>query len=96
MKLPSTEYINELPAIKQPRWHDRTVLIANHKLGEHNIIRFSEAPTLKGAFYVSGQTAKKYPLEDLKLKRSKNGDSTRTMKVRAVPLDELVVYEGRE
>jgi hypothetical protein len=37
-----------------PRWHDRKVLLAVHRVGRHNLIRFTKAPTLIGEFYVSG------------------------------------------
>ncbi len=48
--------------IRQPRWHDRRVLIAKFRVKEHNEIHFTQAPTLEGKFYLSGETIKKYPL----------------------------------
>lgn len=42
-----------------PRWHDRKVLLACHKVGEHNKIVFTKAPTLGAEpYYVSGKTIK--------------------------------------
>lgn len=45
----------QLIEIRQPRWHDRMVLIAAHKVGAHNKIMFSDAPTLAGEWYISGR-----------------------------------------
>lgn len=82
------------PAIEHtiwsPRYHDRVVLIANNKLGHHNIIEFTKAPTMAGKWYVSGETARKYHIEEM---RTKSGG---TLAVRPIPLDELQVFEGRE
>ena len=83
MKLPKSTSVRNI-SIWMPRWHDRTVLIAKFKVGEHNIISFTKAPTYKGKFYLSGKTIQKYPIET-------NG----TIPCYAVSLDELVVYEGR-
>lgn len=41
--------------IISPRWHDRTVLLAKHRVGTHNLIKFIKAPTLPGEYYVSGR-----------------------------------------
>jgi hypothetical protein len=55
--------------IWQPRWKDRKVLIAKFKVGTHNEIHFTGGPqkripdSLKGKFYVSGDTIRKSPLE---------------------------------
>jgi len=43
--------------ILQPRWHDNKVLLACHKIGTHNSILFTNAPTLPGEFYISGRDA---------------------------------------
>ena len=83
MKLKLNDNIREIK-IFAPRWHDRVVLIAKFRVGEHNIISFTKAPTYKGKFYLSGKTIQKYPLES-------NG----TIPCYAVSLDELQVYEGR-
>ena len=50
--------------IFQPRWRDRKVLLAKHKIGEHNKIVFSKAPSLGTApYYISGKEARKYKTE---------------------------------
>jgi hypothetical protein len=41
--------------IWQPRWHDRKVLLAAHKVGSHNLVKFTKAPTLEGEYYISGR-----------------------------------------
>lgn len=89
MKLSKSAVANKIE-IWQPRWHDRVVLIAKFKVGRHNIITFSKAPTLKGEWYMSGETITKYPIETIK---SKSGT---TVPMYAVPLDELIFFEGRE
>lgn len=74
--------------IKQPRWRDRTVLIAKYKVGMHNLIRMTnvkEGNAYNGEFYLSGETIQKYPL-----------DSNGKIPCYAVSLDELQVFEGRE
>lgn len=43
--------------ILQPRWHDRKVLLACHKVGTHNSIVFIQAPTMPGEYYISGRDA---------------------------------------
>lgn len=70
--------------IWQPRWKDRVVLIAKHKVGRHNQIVFTKAPSLSGKFYVSGETATKCPIET-------NG----TIACYAVPLSELEPLERK-
>ena len=44
------------------------VLVAAHKVGEHNKIIFTEAPTLAGEWYISGKDIK-----DCQLKKKANG-----------------------
>lgn len=78
----------QLIEIKQPRWHDRTILIAKYKVGTNNIIDMvgiKEGNAYSGKFYLSGATITKYPL-----------DTNGKIECYAVPLDELQVYEGRE
>ena len=42
-----------------PRYNDKTVLLAKHKIAEHNKIVFLNAPSMgKEPYYVSGKTAK--------------------------------------
>lgn len=73
--------------ILNPRWHDRVVLLADFKLGTHNIITFPKAKSLEGEWYISGAKAKSFPIEGLKTK------SGSIMQVRAIPLDELEPLE---
>lgn len=69
-----------------PRWHDRRVLLATHKVGEHNRILFSKAPSLGEApYYLSGKTIRKF-------KKESNG----TIDCFSVPLDELKPLELEE
>jgi hypothetical protein len=58
------------------------VLLAKYKIGTHNRIYFTKAPTLKGDFYISGAKASTYPIET-------NGK----IAVYAVPIDELEPLE---
>lgn len=68
--------------IKQPRWRDRVVLLANYKIGTHNSIIFTETKSMPGEYYISGANVTKHPL-------SSNG----RIKCYAVPLDELQPLE---
>lgn len=74
--------------IWEPRWHDRRVLVAVHKVGEHNKIVFTGNPHKntnsmgEDPYYLSGKTIKKF-------KKESNG----TIKVYSVPLDELEPLE---
>ena len=49
--------------IWQPRWHDRVVLIAKHKVGNHNEITFTKAPSMPDTYYLSGATIRSYPID---------------------------------
>lgn len=69
-------------SIFQPRWKDRTVMLANYKVGTHNSIKFTKAPTMEGEYYISGAKAKTFPLES-------NG----TIQCYCVPLSELEPLE---
>lgn len=73
---------NNVIRIWAPRWHDRTVLIADHRILAHNeiIIEHKDFPE---PFYLSGEYAKSFPLEDM---RTKSGG---VISVRAVPLNQL-------
>lgn len=72
--------------IYQPRWHDRKVLLACHKVGQHNKIVFTQAPSLgTEPYYVSGTVAKK-------CKKVSNG----TINCYAVDLDKLRPLEIEE
>lgn len=68
--------------IWQPRWKDRTVLIAKYKVGTHNEIVFKKAPTFPDRYYLSGETIRNYPL-------SSNGK----LMCYQVPVDELEILE---
>lgn len=88
MKLPAnTRTVTHY--IWQPRYRDKTVLIAKRTLGEHNLVRFTDAPSLgKDSYYLHIDTIKKYPTESMKTRRASS------ILVHPVPLDELQVYEG--
>lgn len=69
--------------IWMPRWHDKKVLLAAHKVGVHNKVTFTKAQSLgTEPYYVSGATVKKYKKED-------NGK----IMCYAVPIDELQPLE---
>ena len=68
--------------IKEPRWHDRVVLLADKRLDRHNevIIQHKDFPK---PYYITRERAQSYPLEQMKTKAGG------LLAVRAVPLDEL-------
>lgn len=69
--------------IWQPRWHDKVVLLKAQKVGTHNKIIFTKAPSMGDQpYYVSGGTVKKYPKET-------NG----AIDCYAVPIQELELLE---
>ena len=69
--------------IKHPRYHDRKVLLKASRIGGHNKVVFSEAPSLgTDPYYISGKIAKKY-------KKESNG----TIQCYSIPLDELKPFE---
>lgn len=68
--------------IWQPRWKDRRILIAKFRVGTHNEIVFTKTKSMPGSYYLSGETIKKYPLEN-------NGK----IACYAVQMDELEVLE---
>lgn len=70
-------------AIREPRWRDRTVLLADWKLGEDNMVIIDHR-NYPEPFYISGAQARQYPLES---KKSKNG---KEFFVRIVPINDLV------
>lgn len=72
----------------QPRWRDRSVLLADFKIGAHNVITFPKTPSYAGEWYISGENAKHFPIEPMKTK------SGTTMIMRCVPLGELERYEA--
>lgn len=72
--------------IWEPRFHDKVVLLAKYKVGEHNKIVFTKAPSMgTEPYYVSGATVKKCKLET-------NG----AIKCYAVPINKLEPLEITE
>ena len=74
--------------IWEPRWRDKTVLLADRKIGKHNDVHitYKNKEGLRqfpNPFYISGLQARKYPVEEMKTKK---GDYLR---VRAIPLSKL-------
>lgn len=52
-------------SIWEPRWRDRVVLLAKHKVGTHNKVVFTKAKSMgTDPYYVSGAVVKKCKLED--------------------------------
>lgn len=68
--------------IWQPRWKDRVVLIARHKVGADNYITFTKTKSLPGTYYISGDEVRACPI-------STNGK----IACYAVPLDDLTLKE---
>lgn len=68
--------------IWEPRWHDKVVLVAEHRLLPHNeiIIQHKDFP---GPYYLTDKRAREFPLEEMKTQAGG------LMPVRAVPLEEL-------
>mgnify|MGYP003601302691 CR=1 FL=1 len=71
--------------IRQPRYHDRVVLLANYKISTHNRVIFTHDKNLEGEFYISGIKAREYDL-------ASNGK----LLCRQVPLEELEPFEYEE
>lgn len=45
-----------------PRWKDRKVLLAAHRVGTHNKVIFTKTKSLGDEpYYINGKTVKKYP-----------------------------------
>lgn len=74
-----------LITIWSPRYHDKKVLINPAKVGQHNKIIFTKAPSLSGVYYLSGKVIKSYPKES-------NG----TIACYVVPVSELRPLEITE
>lgn len=73
-------------SIWSPRYHDSRVLLAAHKVGRHNKIVFTKAPSMgDNPYYVKGESVKKY-------KKETNG----AIDVYSVPLSELEPLEYQE
>jgi len=75
--------------IWQPRWHDKTVLLACHKADnaktKHFKIKFTKAKSMAGDWYVSKDIVKK-------CKKESNG----TIMTYVVPLDKLQPLEIKQ
>lgn len=54
--------------IWNPKWSTRTIKIAAHKVGTHNVITFPKAKSLEGDWYVAGNKVKKYPITQMPTK----------------------------
>lgn len=82
------------PAIKEPRWHDDTIVI-NANVGEHNKVtciytKANGERMFPEPLYVSGRTAKKY--KPFKMKTAAGGE----ISMRAIPIDEFKILEISE
>ena len=62
MKLGKFTAVNKID-IWQPKWSTRKVLIAKFRVGTHNLITFTKAPSLAGDYYMSGEAIRTYPLD---------------------------------
>ena len=68
--------------IWQPRWKDRTVLIAKYKVGAHNEIVFTKTKSMPDSYYLSGKDIQSSPL-----------DSNSKIECYAVPMNKLELLE---
>lgn len=61
--------------IKSPKWSTREFLVPTYKVGEHNIITFTDE-TAKRSFpleyYVEGKNIRKYTIQNIKSKAGTN------------------------
>jgi len=70
--------------IFSPRYHDNKVLLKDQKIGVHNKIVFSKAPSMGNKpYYISGAKTSKFPTE---LMETRDG---RKIKMRVIPTDDL-------
>jgi hypothetical protein len=65
-----------------PRWRDRVVLIAKHKVGVHNEVVFTKSKSLPNTYYLSGETIRACPT-----------DTNGKLSCYAVPVDKLMILE---
>ena len=66
--------------IWQPRWHDRVVLIATHKVRENNTIVFTKTKAYEGQeFHISGAEIRKH-----------DKDTNGKIDCYAVPLNKII------
>lgn len=68
--------------IWRPRWKDRVVLIAKHKVGLHNDIVFTKAKSLPNHYYLSGEDIRQSPT-----------DTNGKLACYAVPMDKLKILD---
>ena len=76
--------------IKTPVWGGRKVGLATYKIGAHNEIEILTTNTngeriYPNSFYVSGQNARKYPLEPVR--------SNPNVKLHIIPINDLESLE---
>lgn len=69
-------------SIWEPRWRDRTVLIADHRLQDHNQVTI-EHKEFPHPYYLSGRVARRFPVEQMATKKGGFID------VRVIPITEL-------
>lgn len=82
MQLPKYTSMNFF-SIWTRRYHDNRVLLAAHKIGQHNKVVFTKDPGMgTEPYYISGKTVKKYP-------KTSNGK----ISVYEVPVDEFEPLE---
>lgn len=74
--------------IQQPRWHDRTILVAKWRVGDHNEVRVNHS-SFKEPLYMSGEKMRKYPIEK---KTAKNGQ---LFEVYVVPISDFMTLSER-
>lgn len=67
MKLTKGTFVTRLE-VWNPKWSTRTVKLAAHKVGTHNIITFPKARTLEGEWYISGSDVRDYPITQMPTK----------------------------
>lgn len=83
LKLVSKSTPCNIIEIWQPRWRDKTVLIAKNKVGANNEIRFTKAKSLmNNTYYLSGDIIRACPT-----------DTNGTIACYAVPMNELKILE---
>lgn len=68
--------------IWQPRWKDRVILIAKHKVGIHNQITFTKTSSLPNTYYLSGEVIRRCAT-----------DTNGKLPCYAVPMQELKILE---
>ena len=74
--------------IRQPRWHDRKILVAKWKVGDHNEVRVNHS-SFKEPLYMSGSKLRTYPVEK---QTAKNGQP---FEVYAVPVADFMTLSER-